>query len=309
MVLRLDPSLPLVWRSPTSVQVGVEQPRVLQTVTPHDEFALDLLSRGIARPMLESLLAERGAPDDTLPALLAGLDGAVLTETTLPDPGRLAPLHGVRVAVDGRGLAAEALAQLLRLLGAGLGEPDSEPDLAVVISSFATAPRRTAGWLRDDVPHLLVEFGERTVRAGPVVVPGAGPCARCIEQHRTDIDPAWPIVASQLCDRTAPAADALGIGVAASLSAQVIVDHLASPALSPWRNTVVAWHHPVLGAAWPQTAEPGAGWAARVFQHVAVRMHPACGCRSPEGNATASAEPPAGIPPPPTRARAGVWPG
>ena len=56
-------------------------------------------------------------------------------------------------------------------------------------------------WLRRDVPHVLVRVGDRSVRVGPVVVPGVTACARCLHLHDGDRDRAWPAIAGQLAAR------------------------------------------------------------------------------------------------------------
>src|SRR5690606_41330535 len=51
---------------------------------------------------------------------------------------------------------------------------------------------------RDALPHLPVLVRELDVVVGPLVRPGQGPCLRCLDLHRTDDDPRWPAVATQL---------------------------------------------------------------------------------------------------------------
>jgi hypothetical protein len=360
MVLRLDPDHPMVWRTPTVAQFGIEAP--VASVSSHSrafgglvaprELMLDVLARGVTRPVLAILAAENGLPPAALDELLGELAGVLLESEA-----SAAPFEGLSVAVDGAGAAAEEIALLLRRMGARLWGPGSgsgpapgpaaatafasagtafaasaaagsvaparAPQLAVVVSHYVTDPRRAAVWLRDDVPHLLVEFGERSVRVGPVVAPGGGsvvgaagaaalgsavapgggfdgdrdaddgpgPCARCIEHTRSDADAAWPAIALQALRRTAPSADALGVATAAPVVARVLAEFVGGDA--SWRTRAV------------RILRPGrAGHAVSVER---IRPHPSCGCRSLPGIERAGGLRCAVIRPPPRRARgAGV---
>ena len=70
---------------------------------------------------------------------------------------------------------------------------------------------------------------------GPLVLPGRTPCLRCIELTRSDLDPCWPVLSSQLpaagegeqgCDGP------LALAVAAQAVMQVLamVDATTDPA-------------------------------------------------------------------------------
>ncbi|MDP9418387.1 MAG: thiamine biosynthesis protein ThiF, partial [Actinomycetota bacterium] len=48
------------------------------------------------------------------------------------------------------------------------------------------------------VPHLAVAVRERVAVVGPLVLPGTSACLRCLDLHRRDRDPFWPVVAAQL---------------------------------------------------------------------------------------------------------------
>ncbi|RII97264.1 hypothetical protein DZF96_08005, partial [Clavibacter michiganensis] len=62
MAIRLDPRLPLVWRTPDSLQLGVDRPPVvLSAVSRLDERLLDALGRGISRGGLDMIAATEGA--------------------------------------------------------------------------------------------------------------------------------------------------------------------------------------------------------------------------------------------------------
>ena len=80
--------------------------------------------------------------------------------------------------------------------------PGTRPDVLVAVSYGVPDPIRLRPLLREDVTHLPVVVGDVDVAVGPLVVPGRGPCTRCLDLHRTDADDAWPALATQL--RVAP---------------------------------------------------------------------------------------------------------
>ena len=55
---------------------------------------------------------------------------------------------------------------------------------------YALAYRRLA--------HLAVAVRDGTALVGPFVPPGGGPCLNCVDLHRNDRDPVWPVLAAQL---------------------------------------------------------------------------------------------------------------
>ncbi len=82
MILRLDPRLPIVWRSPSSVQLGVDPPVVvLNEVTEIQERILAALAVGVSEPGLTMIAqGHLDQRDDLLrrlvPALVPALVGA-----------------------------------------------------------------------------------------------------------------------------------------------------------------------------------------------------------------------------------------
>lgn len=300
MALRLNPDHPLVWRTPGALQFGVEEPLLrLEAVDDAQETVLGLTATGVSRPVLAALASARRIGAGRVDEILGELH-PVLGEPQPPDP-----LRGRRVALDAHGPEAVAVARLLEQLGARVQpapgpleerpvvdpavQPYSPVDVAVVLSHFATVPRRTARWLRADVPHLLVEFGDRSIRVGPVVVPGQGPCAMCLELSRVDRDAAWPAIATQATRRTGPSADPLGIATAAALVGRVVVEHLASEGwgdralrvrraepLGPAGPLGTVDHRAAAGLFDAGDAVGGCGITVE-----RVSPHPRCGCRSP----------------------------
>jgi len=99
------------------------------------------------------------------------------------------------------------------------------------------------------------------------VLPGVTACLRCLDLHRTDRDPAWPVIAAQLASAgRGSGVDACDIGLAtlgASVCAlQVLAfvdggepathDGTLEVALPDWRIRRRSWGpHPACGCRWP----------------------------------------------------------
>lgn len=227
MILRLDPRYPLVWRTPDTIQLGIDRPvAIVPGVTAPLENVIAALRVGVPRSGALMLGRQAGATDAATTALLGALAPALVgldSQPALPgpDPSPLGatwfgprPAAAVRrdtrpvVCVDGDGDTAGRIRQLLADLGItaltpGANAPE-QPDLAVIVDHYVFAPERHGHWLRRDVPHLPVLFSDTEARIGPLVEPGAGPCLTCLDLEHVDDDPAWPAIASQLLQRTAP---------------------------------------------------------------------------------------------------------
>ncbi|GAA4288443.1 hypothetical protein [Georgenia daeguensis] len=134
----------------------------------------------------------------------------------------------------------------------------ARPDVLVAVSTGVADPVQLLPLVREDVVHLPVVVGEVDVAIGPLVVPGQGPCTRCLDLHRTDADPAWPALATQLRASPPPLAAThlgqLGSAVAANQvlavidGRELVVDRASIeigvsplPVIRPWSV------HPVCG--------------------------------------------------------------
>ncbi|EGX58690.1 secreted protein [Streptomyces zinciresistens K42] len=134
-------------------------------------------------------------------------------------------------------------------------------DVAVHAPSFAAAESLIAS----GTPHLYAGVVEATGVVGPFVLPGETACAGCLEEGRTDRDPAWPRLVAQWrsgtgrthevrpCDLTLATTVA---GLAAAHALAFLDGRIPSTA----------------GARW-EVSLPGLSWHSRP-----VWAHPACGC-------------------------------
>lgn len=101
---------------------------------------------------------------------------------------------------------------------------DRTPDVVVLVGDHVADPGRGPVLVTRGVAHLGVVVREADTVVGPFVVPGAGPCLRCLDLHRADADPSWPTIAAQLhdggiADEAGPvAAVCAGLGTAAVLA-------------------------------------------------------------------------------------------
>ncbi len=204
MVLKLDRRYPLVWRSPESLQVGVDRSLlVIDEVTDAQQQLFAALVAGISRSGLDMIARTVEAEPGTVDRLLAQLSGALESE-----PGPLPT-----ATVEGTGPTAARLRLLLDGDNAGF---------VVIIAHHVIDPELHGRWLRRDVPHLPVVFGDAVVRIGPIVEPGTGPCLYCLALHRTDADPAWPAIASQLWGRPSMLESALVATETAGIVARLV---------------------------------------------------------------------------------------
>ena len=111
MALKLDPRFPVVWRSPDSLQLGLDAPRVLLNhVSTAHERMLAALAVGVTRAGLAMIGTESGLDADDIAAFERGIRPALATRTvTVPTraPRRV-------VTIDGSGPTADRLEWRLR---------------------------------------------------------------------------------------------------------------------------------------------------------------------------------------------------
>jgi bacteriocin biosynthesis cyclodehydratase domain-containing protein len=172
-------------------------------------------------------------------------------------PGDVAPA-GVPAADVDRSRTAAAVDALRRAapeVQSGAPPPGRRPDLVVLASVEPVDTTLRTALLGGRVPHLVAGVRETTALVGPLVLPGRTGCLRCGDLHRSDRDPAWPVVAAQLIGvrrrREEPCDVALAT-LAASLAALQCLAYLdGSPAaatgaslelgLTDWRLRRRTW--------------------------------------------------------------------
>jgi bacteriocin biosynthesis cyclodehydratase domain-containing protein len=179
---------------------------------------------------------------------------------------RLAPAS---VVITGGGETAHLIRALLGASGMAIiaDEPEARPEIAVIVAHFVIEPEDHGRWLRRDIPHLAVVFGDETVCVGPIIRPGAGPCLYCLERHRTDSDSARPAMVSQLWQRRS--------GLESTLVAHEVATTVARLVLAPRRAHRI---EPLTALDDSATIEIDAATGERMLRE--WRGHPECGCGS-----------------------------
>ena len=87
----------------------------------------------------------------------------------------------------------------------GTSVPDTACDLGIAVGHYVLDPESYGFWLRRDLPHLPIVFGDDSVAVGPLVEPGSTACLYCLEHYRRDADASWSAIASQLWGRQSAA--------------------------------------------------------------------------------------------------------
>jgi hypothetical protein len=154
-------------------------------------------------------------------------------------------------------------------------ETGQQPDAVVLAPSGALDPLVRDELMRSGVAHLLVTVRETAAVIGPFVFPGITSCGRCHDLHRSDRDPAWPMIAAQLAVAGLPAiveaCDVALATLAASVCALQVLTFIdgGDPATRDGTLEVVAPDWRIRRRSW--------------------FPHPACGCRWPHDGAAAEA--------------------
>jgi bacteriocin biosynthesis cyclodehydratase domain-containing protein len=74
-------------------------------------------------------------------------------------------------------------------------------DLVILTDPVPAEPSVRESLHLDGLAHLSVGVDGSNAVIGPLVVPGTSSCLRCADLHRSERDPAWPMLALQLSSR------------------------------------------------------------------------------------------------------------
>lgn len=286
MDLRLPPGVPIVWRSPTVLQLGGVAAHAIIDVpsTGAERFLESLRQQGTLEQFQErgSRLGLTSAEvRDLLDAVSPLLEVAPVSprrRATRPASGvpRRPPVVLVRGTVAGDDLSEHiaALGCTVRRAGADYRPPrPAEIGVVVDCADYVLPRRRYAPLMADDVPHLVVIAEDLGATVGPFVVPGRTPCVRCDDLHRLDADRAWAAIATQL---------AVTDRVPLPRSTREIVRSLVTRSVASWL------------AEGPASADCGSeSWKLDAVSGEVHRTHRSfhgeCGCRALPGSETRGA--------------------
>ena len=143
------------------------------------------------------------------------------------------------------------------------GTHPTVPALVVLVGSYALDPAAASPWRARGIPVLPVVLHALEAVVGPVVVPH-GPCLRCLDLARADLDPGWPALLGQLVPARVGAGPEVSgettlVGLATSMTAMVALAVLDGRALPVGRSLEVS-------LPWPRVRQ-------RQWE-----VHPRCGC-------------------------------
>lgn len=131
--------------------------------------------------------------------------------------------------------------------------------LAILVAHGSLEPERHLKWLRMGIPHIALVFSDDGARVTRVVEGGGRPCLLCDDFERTDLDPAWPILAAQLQGYSVEFADTASRWMAASRAVRRILDFIdqrAEPSLTE-RNPGLLTGHPACSCALVPSGDVG----------------------------------------------------
>jgi bacteriocin biosynthesis cyclodehydratase domain-containing protein len=199
--------------------------------------------------------------------------GALLAHDPAVAAQRWRRRRTARVVVSGAGAVSAPLVRLLRDAGVGEvreaeapGAATRDPDLTVLAGDHEPATDLVEGLMRAGLPHLVAGMRGDTGVVGPLVLPGATPCLRCVDLTRRQRDREWAGVREQLSrpERSvlpAPAAAAVTTAVAALAAAEVLaqVEGRAAATTGASASLTLAAPLPSL-RRWPLQPACGCAW-------------------------------------------------
>ncbi|HZO63658.1 MAG TPA: ThiF family adenylyltransferase [Kribbellaceae bacterium] len=200
----------------------------------------------------------------------AGVGRLEVLDTAVVTAADLTP-YGYRAEQLGRS-RGQALRELLTSPSVTVAGVARHADAVVLCPDTREPDRDTIAALdRAGLPHLLVRCRDLGGTAGPFVLPGRTACIRCTDLHRTDRDPDWPVLLSQLTGVTGAVPDTVLAAQLAAFAAAQVLHWLAGELPATAGSTVDIqlagglgrsrdWPpHPYCGCHWPEQFRTDAG--------------------------------------------------
>lgn len=282
------PGCRVLRRDRHTLQIGVGDRVALAADIPEVRALLADLRDGAAQPPLASLhpaaarllceLRDRGVVRDSGPLLRAlgtcpgplGREQHAAALLRRPVTAGVAPGAGVTVGLLDAGLPTWARHARLLLEIAGLAVTDvvEDADILLLLSAEPIDRRQVDGWMRGDVPHLVLDADDARVRLGPFVVPGRSTCLRCIDAYATDQDPHHPLLIEQRRGAATPSGLPLPlphdlVAIAAAMAVRELTTYADGGTPATLDHTIevdpalelptTRWgRHPACGCAWDE---------------------------------------------------------
>lgn len=230
MFVRIRPGLELVWRTPTTLQIGVPDPlAVVDNVVGGVDWLVARLRRGATEATAIDIAVRHGSTRHEATSALTQLRPVLVHVDAQGSPTR--PGGNDLVALRcSRPVEHDGACALVRHALDGLRVPvrvlavDELPrprEVVVEIADFVVPPRRAQPLMSHDVPHTALIISDHSIDVTPLIVPGSSPCLRCSDLHRYAADDAWPTIASQLVGRRARTPAMAELSLAAGFIARV----------------------------------------------------------------------------------------
>lgn len=256
---QLTRPVPVLWRAPEVLQLGLDQCLILDRVPRALAEAVPLLNKPRSVAELATLLPQLSS--SWLEWLLHQLRDSGFAQEAPPRPAG-------RVQLVGTGTLAEALAKSIRAAGIDLLRPrlnqlpescEGGSDLVVLAGRTAEPDRAITDTLfRADQDHLVIRIEPDRSVVGPLVFPGRSPCIRCQDLAHVRQDPAWPQLLAQLCRLAVKPDPVLLAWAAASGAAQVRAWAAGHPVDSCGTSLELGIpEHRLLGRSWGAEAACG----------------------------------------------------
>lgn len=165
-------------------------------------------AEAVLRRRAQTAIEIRGASRITVPLAVAlaaaGVGELQLSargDVTAPlaCPGGLAPDDEGRRFLTAAREAVTRSAPNARVEGSSW---DRTRAMVVLTDCGPADPTLAAALVEEGTPHLVASADTGQAVIGPLVVPGRTSCVRCADLARSDRDPAWPLLAMQLNERS-----------------------------------------------------------------------------------------------------------
>lgn len=202
-VFHIRSSRPVVWRTPHSLQIGIDHPvTVLDDIPDQAAPLIHALQSGVTR---EGYLLIAKQLKLRAPVAMALVDG--LSSAFHDDVDRVTP----RLVVTGHSVARVILAETMSQWGydvslASSPEPSQTDVIHLLAADYLVDPQWLSRYGSGRSPHLPLVFSDHSVTAGPLINPGKTPCLSCRELFLRESEPHWLSLGSQLWGHAAPTA-------------------------------------------------------------------------------------------------------